>query len=173
MNPIHCDFNAHGAAILEIFNEAILNSTALYEYKPRTLEIVRAWFENKAQHGFPVLGMENSSGELMGFASYGAFRSFPAYYYTVEHSVYVDQRFRRQGVGRRLLLELIQVAEQNDFHAMVGAIDAANHPSIALHREFGFESVGLLPQVGFKFGKWLDLALYQKTLRTPSVPKET
>jgi L-amino acid N-acyltransferase len=91
MNIIPCDQQKHAAQILAIFNEAIANSTALYDYKPRTMESMASWFEAKAKGKYPVIGVENEEGELMGFASYGTFRAWPAYKYSVEHSVYVDR----------------------------------------------------------------------------------
>jgi phosphinothricin acetyltransferase len=103
MKIIHCEPERHAGQILAIFNEAIANSTALYDYKPRTMEMMGSWFEAKAKGKYPVIGVQGESGELMGFASYGAFRAWPAYKYSVEHSVYVDARFRGQGVGRCLL----------------------------------------------------------------------
>jgi phosphinothricin acetyltransferase len=93
----------HSSAILAIFNEAIANSTALYDYQLRTAADMEAWFDGKQRKNYPVICAENDSGELMGFASYGQFRERPAYKYTVEHSVYVDARFRGLGVGRALL----------------------------------------------------------------------
>ena len=110
MTIIQCEHQRHAAQILSIFNEAIVNSTALYDYKPRTAEMMRAWFEAKAKGNFPVIGVQGDGGELMGFASFGSFRAWPAYKYSVEHSVYVDARFRGQGVGKRLLEEVIAAA---------------------------------------------------------------
>ncbi len=170
MKTISCDAARHAAPILSIFNEAIVHSTALYDYKPRTPEMMQMWFEAKAKGNFPVIGVENDDGELMGFASFGTFRAFPAYKYTVEHSVYVDLRFRGRGVGRRLLQEIIEEARAREYHVLVGAIDAANQPSISLHQSLGFTHSGTLPQVGFKFGRWLDLAFYQLILATPLQP---
>jgi L-amino acid N-acyltransferase len=170
MKVIRCDPLRHAAPILTIFNEAILHSTALYDYKPRTLETMARWFETKAAGHYPVVGVENDTGELMGFGSYGIFRSFPAYKYSVEHSVYVDARFRGQGVGRVLMENLIVAARHQDYHVLIGAIDAANQASIALHQRLGFTHCGTLKQVGFKFGQWLDLALYQLILSTPGHP---
>src|SRR5262245_19246795 len=103
MNIIRCTSERHADQIPAIFNEAIVNSTALYDYKPRTREMMGGWFEAKAKGRYPVIGVEDDNGELMGFASYGPFRAWPAYKYSVEHSVYVDVRFRRRGVGRILL----------------------------------------------------------------------
>ena len=106
----------------------------------------------------------------MGFASYGLFRERPAYKYTVEHSVYVDVRFRGQGVGRALLSAAIAEAGRQNYHVMVGGIDASNGVSIKLHESLGFTHCGTVRQSGFKFGRWLDLAFYQLILRTPATP---
>lgn len=160
----------HSGAILAIFNEAIANSTALYDYKLRTDADMAAWFEAKTRKDFPVICAENEAGELLGFASYGSFRERPAYKYTVEHSVYVDNRFRGQGVGRVLLEAIIQAAEKQDYHVLVGGIDASNAVSIRLHQTLGFEPCGIVRQAGYKFGRWLDLAFYQLILRTPAAP---
>ena len=160
----------HASAILAIFNEAIANSTALYDYRLRTDADMAAWFEGKARKSYPVICAENDAGELLGFASYGQFRERPAYKYTVEHSVYVDTRFRGQGIGRVLLQAIIEAAEKQDYHVLVGGIDASNTVSIRLHEKLGFEPCGIVRQAGYKFGRWLDLALYQLILRTPSSP---
>jgi phosphinothricin acetyltransferase len=167
---VPCTYERHAGAILEIFNDAILNSTALYDYKPRPPESMVAWFEAKRAGGFPVIGIENSAGVLMAFGSYGTFRAFPAYKYTVEHSVYVHKNHRGRGLGRTVMQELIAAARQHGVHAMMGGIDAANAGSIALHEQLGFKHVGTLPEVGFKFGRWLDLAFYQLLLDTPAHP---
>lgn len=167
---VHCTFERHADAILEIFNDAILNSTALYDYKPRAPQSMVGWFDAKRAGGFPVIGIEDGDGMLLAFGSYGTFRAWPAYKYTVEHSVYVHKDHRGRGLGRTVMRELIAAARRNDVHAMVGGIDAANAGSIALHEQLGFKLVGTLPQVGFKFGRWLDLAFYQLLLDTPTHP---
>ncbi len=160
----------HSGAILAIFNEAIAHSTALYDYKSRTDADMATWFEAKARKDYPVICAENDAGDLLGFASYGQFRERPAYKYTVEHSVYVDTRFRSQGVGRALLEAIIKAAEKQDYHVLVGGIDASNTVSIRLHEKLGFEPCGIVRQAGYKFGRWLDLAFYQLILRTPAAP---
>jgi L-amino acid N-acyltransferase len=170
MRKIHCKEDKHSAAILEIFNDAIINSTALYDYKPRVIESMGPWFATKALNNFPVIGLETDDGQLAGFASYGTFRAFPAFKYTMEHSVYVHKDHRGQGLGARLLASLIEEALARNVHVMVGAIDASNSASIALHEKLGFVHSGTVKQAGFKFGRWLDLALYQKTLATPTHP---
>jgi phosphinothricin acetyltransferase len=167
---ITCEPQKHSAPVLAIFNEAIANSTALYDYRPRSLESMAGWFDAKSRGNYPVLGVEDDAGELLGFASYGPFRAWPAYKYTVEHSVYVDSQRRGQGVGRMLLGALILAAEKQDYHVMVGGIDAANTISIRLHQSLGFKECGIVRQAGFKFGRWLDLAFYQLILRTPATP---
>jgi phosphinothricin acetyltransferase len=166
---IDCD-ESHSAAILAIVNEAILNSTAIYDYRPRTMESMSTWFAAKRQGDFPVLGALSATGELTGFASYGSFRPWPAYKYTVEHSLYVAADHRCKGIGRQLLAALIERATQQNFHVMVGVIDSSNAASIALHERFGFQQVGMMREVGFKFGTWLDLCFYQRNLPTPERP---
>jgi phosphinothricin acetyltransferase len=172
MRIVQCEHKRHAEAILAIFNDAIVHSTALYDYKPRTIEMMRHWFDAKSKGRFPVIGIENDAGDLMGFASYGTFRAWPAYKYSVEHSVYVDARFRGQGIGKRLLKELITTAEQEDYHILIGAIDASNAVSIRLHEALGFTYCGTIRQAGFKFGRWLDLVFYQLILSTPSEPTD-
>jgi len=170
MKLVACEPRRHSAAILAIFNEAIASSTALYDYTSRTPADMTTWFDVKARKNYPVIGLENDAGELMGFASYGQFRERPAYKYTVEHSIYVDTRFRGQGLGRRLLQEIISAAQKQNFHVLIGGIDASNAVSIKLHESLGFTHCGTIQQSGFKFGRWLDLALYQKILATPARP---
>jgi len=167
---VHCTLKRHAGAILDIFNDAILNSTALYDYKPRAPESMVGWFDAKQAGGFPVIGIEDGDGALLGFGSYGTFRAWPAYKYTVEHSVYVHKDHRGRGLGRALMQELIAAARRNGMHVMMGGIDATNAGSIALHEQLGFRHVGTLSQVGFKFGRWLDLAFYQLLLDTPAHP---
>jgi L-amino acid N-acyltransferase len=160
----------HLESIRAIFNEAIVQTTALYEYQPRSAGTVAAWYEAKRAAGLPLLAAEDADGTLLGFATYGPFRAFPAYKYTVEHSVYVDPRHRSRGVGRGLLAALIEAAKAGGCHCLVGVIDAQNAGSIALHEKLGFTRGGGLRQAGFKFGRWLDLAFYQLLLPTPADP---
>ena len=158
--------------ILAIFNDAILNSTALYDYKIRTMEIMYAWYDDKLAHDYPVIGAFDENDTLLGFGTFGMFRVRPAYKYTVEHSVYVRSDKRGLGIGKILLREIIKKAEQQDFHVLVGVIDASNEVSIKLHENEGFVLNGIIKEVGYKFGKWLDAAFYQLTLKTPVEPNE-
>jgi phosphinothricin acetyltransferase len=170
MKLVDCEPHRHSAAILAIFNEAIANSTALYDYKPRTPEWMANWFDAKTKGRYPVTGLENDAGELLGFATYGMFRERPAYKYTVEHSIYIDARFRGQGHGRALLEAMVATAIKQDYHVMVGGVDASNAVSMRFHERLGFTHCGTIVQAGFKFGRWLDLAFYQRILATPAAP---
>ena len=169
MQFVACTHDAHAAAILEILNEAIVNSTALYDYKPRAPDAMVGWFKAKEAGRFPVIGAVEG-GELAGFASYGTFRAWPAYKYTVEHSVYVHRDHRGKGIGTALMKRLIDAAREQDHHVMVGGIDAANATSIAMHEKLGFIHAGTVRHAGYKFGRWLDLAFYQLLLETPARP---
>lgn len=170
MKIVSCEYESHGKTILNLFNDAIATSTALYDYEPRTLATIQQWFSHKQEHNYPVIGIENDNGVLMGFATYGAFRAWAAYKYSVEHSVYVDVQFRRQGIGQRLLSELVVLAQQQNYHTIIGGIDAENKISIALHQSLGFAHCGTIKQAGFKFNRWLDLQFYQLILPTPDNP---
>jgi len=170
MQPIACTEERHAGAILDIFNHAITTSTALYDYRPRPPESMGPWFAAKRANGWPVLGLEDEAGLLLGFASWGAFRAWPAYKYTAEHSIYVHHAQRGRGLGRRLLQALLDEAQACGLRTLVGGIDVENGASIALHTRLGFEHAGTIRQAGFKFGRWLDLAFYQRLLPTPAEP---
>jgi len=129
-----------------------------------------AWFKTKQTQGFPVIGAVDEQGQLLGFASYGTFRAWPAYKYSVEHSVYVHKDQRGKGLGPALMARLIAAARERQVHVMVGGIDMTNHGSIALHEKLGFQHAGTIRQAGFKFGRWLDLGFYQLVLETPEHP---
>ncbi|QXH44387.1 GNAT family N-acetyltransferase [Pseudomonas xanthosomatis] len=172
INSVYCTEERHSAAILEIFNHAILTSTALYDYKPRSPESMVGWFETKRRNHFPVLGVEDDAGRLLGFASYATFRAWPAYKYSVEHSIYIHHECRGQGLGKLLMQKLIEEAIARDVHTMIGGIDTTNLGSIALHERLGFVEAGVIRQAAYKFGKWLDLGFYQLILQTPLVPDE-
>jgi len=171
LHIVTCNPDAHAAAVREIFNDAILHTTALYDYHPWSQTDVLKWFGGKANGGYPVIAAVDASG-LLGFASYGQFRARPAYKYTVEHSVYVHRDHRRRGVGRALLVRIIELARAQQLHVLVGGIDVSNAESIALHEQLGFRHAGTITQAGYKFGRWLDLAFYQLTLSTPAQPRD-
>ena len=172
MHIVTCDPDGHAATVREIFNDAILHTTALYDYKPWSRATVLQWFGDKAKSGYPVIAAVDPAGALLGFASYGQFRARPAYKYSVEHSVYVHRDHRRRGIGRALLVRLIELAREQQLHVMVGGIDVSNTESIALHEQLGFRHAGTITEAGYKFGRWLDLAFYQLTLPTPGSPTD-
>ncbi len=167
---VACTYELHAQAILDILNETIKNSTALYDYQPRPIESMVTWFQTKIDGNFPVIGAVNEAGQLLGFASYGSFRAWPAYKYSIEHAVYVHSNHRRQGVGLALMQQLMVAASKQQYHVMVGGIDMTNQGSIALHTQLGFTHAGTIQQAGFKFGRWLDLGFYQLVLVTPECP---
>ena len=150
-------------AILDIYNDAILNTTAVYNYKPHTLEMRQQWFETKQQQGFPVFVAEEGS-EIVGFSTIGPFRAWEAYKYSAENSIYVKADCRGKGIGKLLLKPLIEAAKQLKLHTIIAGIDATNQVSIKLHEQFGFEEVAHFKQVGYKFDRWLDLKFMQLIL---------
>lgn len=167
-----CNLERDLDRIQAILNDAIVNSTALYDYEPRTRAAVADWIHRKNVERWPLRGAFNQIKELLGFATFGPFRPQPAYKYSVEHSIYVDQAARGQGIANALMSDLIEQAQKRDVHVLVGCIDAENAPSIALHQKFGFIHCGTVKQAGYKFERWLDAAFYQKTLTTPSHPTD-
>ncbi len=170
MKLIDCTEQKHAAAMLDILNDAIIDSTALYDYQPRPAESMVAWFAAKRQGRYPVIGIEDDAGRLAGFASFGVFRAWPAYKYTVEHSVYIHKDYRGQGLGHMLMTELIGAAQRQDYHCLIGVIDMNNTASIALHQASGFVHAGTVRQAGYKFGEWLDVGFYQLLLASPAEP---
>ena len=158
-------------AILDIYNHIILNTAAVYHYQPHTMEMRKAWYDSRIEGGYPVFVAE-SEGKVVGFSSYGPFRPWPGYKYTVENSVYVADGQRGKGIGALLMAPLIEHARGKDMHAIIAVIDADNDASVQLHRRFGFEVVGQFRQVGYKFGRWLNLTFMELLLDTPAHPVE-
>jgi phosphinothricin acetyltransferase len=150
-------------AILEIYNDVIVNTTAVYDYNPHTIAMRQQWFETKQQQGFPVFVAEEA-GEILGFSSIGPFRAWAAYQYTVENSIYVAAAARGRGIAKLLMPSIIEAARQLKLHTMVAGIDASNEASIALHKKFGFTEVAHFKEVGYKFNRWLDLKFLQLIL---------
>ncbi|HDP4509299.1 TPA: N-acetyltransferase [Staphylococcus aureus] len=151
-------------AILAIYNDAIINTTAVYTYKPQTIDERIAWFETKQRNHEPFFVFEEN-GSVLGFATFGSFRPWPAYQYTIEHSIYVDASARGKGIASQLLQRLIVEAKAKGYRTLVAGIDASNEASIKLHQKFAFKHAGTLTNVGFKFNQWLDLAFYELDLQ--------
>jgi L-amino acid N-acyltransferase len=169
MNDIRCNRD-HAPQILAIMNESIQNSAAMWDYEPRTMSSMEAWFDAKERGGFPVLGVIDDAEKLLAFGTYGPFRAWPAYKYTIEHSLYVEQGARGRGLGRHVLTRLVAEAESQGYHTMIAAIESENVASLALHKSLGFGKCGEIRQAGFKFGRWLNLSLYQRLLTGPVNP---
>ena len=150
--------------ILEIYNEAVLNTTASYDYEPRTLEQRLTWFEDHQKQNYPVFVAENDQRQIAGWSALNPFHARPGYRFTAENSVYVAADARGRGIGKLLMPPLIAAARQRRLRAIIAAIDAQNEVSIRLHAGFGFEKVACLKQVGFKFGRWLDVVYMELLL---------
>lgn len=149
--------------ILVIYNEIIANSTAVYYYEPHTLEMRKAWLLEREALGFPVFVAEED-GELLGMSSIGPFRVPTAYKFSVENTVHVAANARGRGVGKLLMPPIIEAAKQLGMHTIIAGIDASNEVSLHLHKQFGFEEVAHFKEVGYKFGRWLDLKFLQLIL---------
>jgi len=149
-------------AILAIYNEVIVSSTAVYAFDPVTIEDRTAWYEARRALGYPVL-VADDAGTVVGFSSFGDWRgAWPGYRHTVEHSVHVAAGLRGRGVGSALVAALLPLARDAGKHVMVGAVDAANEASLRFHDKLGFERVGHFREVGRKFDRWLDLVFVQR-----------
>jgi L-amino acid N-acyltransferase len=157
-------------AVLEIYNAAVLNETSIWNDDISDLGDRRAWWQTRTAQGqtrtaqgFPVYVAE-IDGKVSGYGTFGEFRQNQGYRFTVEHSIYVSASVQRRGIGSVLLTRLIAEARRTNKHTMVGGIASDNVGSIALHQRFGFVETGRMSQVGFKFGRWLDLVFMQKLL---------
>lgn len=159
------------AGILEIYNDAVLNTTATYDYKPVTLEERLIYYNKKKSGGYPFFVYEED-GQVAGYATFGTFREKPAYKYTVEHSVYVHKDFRNRGIATEMMKLLLKTADEMGFATMVAGIDSLNEGSIKVHKKLGFIFSGRITKAGYKFGKWLDLDFYQIALKGPDNPAE-
>ena len=147
-------------AILAIINHNILHSTSLYDYNIRSYEQQKTILEEKINKNFPVIVAE-LDGIVVGFGMYSEFRYREAYQFTVEHSVYVSEDFQSKGIGKQLLQELINLARKQKIHTMIGVIDSENQGSVVFHEKFGFKTVGIIKESGYKFDRWLDSVLMQ------------
>lgn len=149
--------------LLAIYNDAVLNTTAIWNETPVDLANRQTWFELRAAQGYPILVAVDDSG-VLGYASFGDWRPFEGFRYTVEHSVYVRGDQRGKGLGPVLMEALIERARSGGKHVMVAAIESGNAASIRLHERLGFVVTGQMAQVGVKFGRWLDLTFMQRVV---------
>jgi L-amino acid N-acyltransferase len=155
------------AQITEIYNSIVVSSTAIYNDRPATVEERVAWWRARSENGFPVLAAVEGEN-VLGYASFGEFRSWPGYRFTVEGTVHIRDGVRGRGVGRRLLTELVEQARAMGKHVMIAGVDAANEVSLKFLQTNGFVPVGQLREVGFKFGRYLDLRFLQYWLTPPA-----
>lgn len=151
------------SGILAIYNDVIATSTAVYRDDPASLDDRLQWFRSRLDQSHPVLVAVDDSG-ILGFASYGDFRAWPGYRFSVEHTVHIRADQRGRGVGTLLMRALIQRALEQGKHVMIGGVDADNEASLRFHDRLGFVRAAHLHQVGFKFGRWLDLVFVQRVL---------
>ncbi|MFT0475183.1 N-acetyltransferase family protein [Pseudomonas antarctica] len=155
--------------IQAIYNDAVLNTTAIWNEQPVDLANRQAWFSARQAQAYPILvAVEND--EVTGYASFGDWRPFEGFRYSVEHSVYVRDDQRGKGLGPRLMQALVERARTCGKHVMVAAIESGNQASIRLHERLGFITTGQMPQVGIKFGRWLDLTFMQLALNPGAEP---
>lgn len=158
------DANEHDlSAILDIYNDAILHTTSVYSEKPHTMEMRQDWYRERLANSFPVFVAE-VNGAVAGFSSFGHFRAWPCYRFTVEISVYVETSHRGKGIGKLLIEPLIGRAKQMNIHALIAGINSDNGISLKLHQSFGFTKVAHFKEVGYKFGRWLDLKFLELIL---------
>jgi L-amino acid N-acyltransferase YncA len=155
--------NADVPAILAIYNDVVANTTAIYDEHPSTLEERQAWFESRRVKGFPVLVGE-LNGDLVGFSTFGEWRSRWGYRHTVEHSVHVRADCRGKGFGRQLIEALFPCAAAMNVHMMIAHIDSAAAASLRLHEKLGFQNVGTFREVGKMHGGWLSVVTMQKQI---------
>lgn len=151
-------------AICAIYNDAVINTTAVFDYAPRTIEAQQDWLRLKAEQNLPVLVAERD-GRVLGYCSYGPFRPWPAYLYTVENAIYVAPDCRGQGIGKRLLPPLLEIAKARGLRTMIAGITADNAASLRLHEALGYSHAGLIREAGWKFEHWLDLVFLQRMLQ--------
>ncbi len=156
-------------AILDIYNHAIINTTAVYSEEPHTLQMRMDWYLDRKKSNFPVY-VADVDGKVAAFSSFGHFRAWPCYRYTVETSVYVEAGFRGRGISKLLLQALLNRALEMNVHAVLAGITADNAISIKLHESFGFMEVACLKEVGYKFGRWLDLKFFELLLANTPAP---
>ena len=149
--------------MLAIHNDVVATSTAIYRDEPMPLAEYEAWWRARRAQGYPVLIAADDSA-VLGYGSFGDFRAWPGYRFTVEHSVHVRADQRGHGIGTELLRTLLDRAAQRGKHVMIAGVDADNAASLRFHARLGFERVAHFREVGFKFGRWLDLIFLQRTL---------
>lgn len=152
-------------AIRAIYNDAVINTTAVFDYVAREPQAQIDWLKMKADQNLPVLVAEDAAGRVLGYCSYGPFRPWPAYLYTVENAIYVAPDARGQGIGKRLLPPLLDLAKSRGLRTIIAGITADNTASLRLHEKLGYKQAGMIREAGWKFDRWLDLVFLQRMLQ--------
>jgi L-amino acid N-acyltransferase YncA len=158
------------AAILEIYNEAVLHTTASYDYEPRSLDHRLAWFDDHQHTGLPIFVALNEVGRIVGWSALNRYHDRKGYRFTSENSIYIAPDYRGRGIGKLLLAPLIESAAKLGLHAIIAVIDSENEASVRLHAGFGFETVGRFREVGFKFNRWLDVIYMELIVASDRLP---
>ncbi len=151
-------------SISAIYNDAVIKTTATYDYETEPLERRQAWFRDHLELKLPMIVAVSDSHGVVGWSSLSPFHKRPGFRFTVENSIYIAEPHRGKGIGKKLLAPLITAGESLGLHSIIAAIDATNEASVWLHQQFGFKEVGRFPQVGFKFNRWLDLVYLLRRL---------
>lgn len=155
---------ADAAAIAEIYNREVAESTATFDLVPRSVDSQRAWIAERTGAFAAIVGVDASTREVVAFAALSPYKERAAYRTTVEDSIYVRRDASGRGVGRLVLAHLLDVARASGFHAVIARIEASSEASRALHAACGFDLVGIEREVGRKFNRWLDVAVMQHLL---------
>ncbi len=164
-DAVQADFDQ----ITAIYNEVLTHSTAIYNDRPATVEERVLWWRSRIAQGFPVV-VASDRATIAGFATFGDFRAWPGYHFTVEGTVHIHAEARGQGVGSALLNEILARARAMGKHVMIDGVDSENAASLRFLERFGFQPAGHLREVGYKFDRFLDLVFMQYWITPPSRP---
>jgi L-amino acid N-acyltransferase YncA len=158
--------------ILEIYNDAVLNTAATADYEPQALQARLEWYDYRIRLGFPIYVAEDPDSRIVGWASLSPYHNRFGYRFSAEVSVYVAADMRGKGIGKMLLPALIEGGKAKGLHTLIASIDGENEASIRLHERYGFVRSGHLKQVWCKFGRWLDV-VYLQLILNDSTPGNT
>jgi len=162
-DAVQADFDQ----ITAIYNDVLTRSTAIYNDRRATVEERISWWRSRIAQGFPVL-VAADGGQIAGFATFGDFRAWPGYRFTVEGTVHIHASDRSKGIGTQLLNAILARARTLGKHVMIAGVDSENTASLRFLERFGFERVGHLKEVGYKFDRFLDLVLLQYWITPPN-----
>jgi L-amino acid N-acyltransferase YncA len=150
-------------AISQIWNYYILHTTYNYDSEPKDMAFFEEWLKSRTELNYPIFVLVVDGG-LVGYATYGQFRTRIGYRFSMEHGVYIAPGKQGKGYGKTLMLKIMEKAKLDGHHSLTAGIDASNFESIAFHQKFGFKEVGVFKEIGFKNGQWLDCHFLQLIL---------